>query len=222
MLDYIQVDPPATATAAVIWLHGLGDSGQGFAPIVPELKLPKNHGVRFLFPHAPYRKITINNGYEMRGWYDIKSMDMNNRADETGVRESAVQVTELIEQQVASGIPAENIVLAGFSQGGVIALHLGLRYPQKLAGILAMSTYMSVPEKLANEAHKSNQQTPILMQHGNQDDVIPISAGEQAKAKLTSLNYQVDWQEYPMPHSVHPKQIKEIARWLTSRLISKQ
>jgi phospholipase/carboxylesterase len=162
-LPYVEVNPINKAKATVIWLHGLGDSGNGFAPIVPDLKLPDELGIRFVFPHAPTRPVTINNGMSMRAWYDITSLDFNNRADSQGVKESSDLVADLIEKEIAQGIPADKIVLAGFSQGGVIALNLGTRFEKSLAGIMSMSSYMSEPEKLTDEAHCANKNTPIFL-----------------------------------------------------------
>ncbi|MBN7820854.1 alpha/beta hydrolase [Bowmanella yangjiangensis] len=216
-LPYVEVNPTGKADAVVIWLHGLGDSGNGFAPIVPELKLPESLNVRFLFPHAPVRPVTINNGMQMRAWYDIKSLDFENRADIEGVTESMALVRELVEAQMASGIPSERILLAGFSQGGVIAYHLGLRFEHKLAGIMALSTYMCQPEKLAEQRHSANQNTEILVAHGLYDEVVPCALGKAAFSLLESLNYPVKWRDYPMQHNVCLEEIQEISQWLSKR-----
>ena len=217
-LERITKEPNVPATACVIWLHGLGDSGAGFAPIVPELGLPKNHSVRFVFPHAPEQPVTINQGYVMRSWYDIKSMDLHNRADMDGVLESEIKVKALIQEQIDSGIPAANIVLAGFSQGGVVGMFTGLRYPEKLAGIMALSCYLPTADALPEQLSAANSNTAILQQHGDNDDVVPLSAGKMANTLLMAKNYPVKWQTYPMAHSVHPTQIRDIAAWLTARL----
>jgi len=217
-LERITKEPNVSATACVIWLHGLGDSGAGFAPIVPELGLPKNHSVRFVFPHAPEQPVTINQGYVMRSWYDIKSMDLHNRADMDGVLESEIKVKALIQEQIDSGIPAANIVLAGFSQGGVVGMFTGLRYPEKLAGIMALSCYLPTADALPEQLSAANSNTAILQQHGDNDDVVPLSAGKMANTLLVAKNYPVKWQTYPMAHSVHPTQIRDIAAWLTARL----
>lgn len=202
----------------VIWLHGLGDSGNGFAPIAPELQLPANAGVKFIFPHAPIRPVTINNGMEMRAWYDIKSMDMESRADVDGVRESADLVQALIEKEIASGIAANKIFLVGFSQGGVIALHLGTRFKQRLAGIIALSTYMCVPQSLADEKHEANQSVPILFCHGQQDEVVPLFLGRSAYQTLKENGYDVQWKEYIMQHNVCLPEIKDISKFLQQHL----
>ncbi len=220
MLDAITLEPSQAATACVIWLHGLGDSGAGFAPVVPELKLPNHHRIRFIFPHAPIRSVTLNQGQRMRAWYDIKTMDLANRADETGVLESVAQVNELIEQQISQGMTPDNIVVAGFSQGGVIALHLACRSQYTFAGIMALSTYMCQPSKLGQEKTSANQQTPILIQHGQYDDVVPIQAAKQAKQVLDEQGFTTQWQTYAMPHSVCAQQIADIRQWLKQRLAS--
>lgn len=217
-LPYVDVNPEGQHDAVVIWLHGLGDSGNGFAPIVPELKLPAGHRIRFVFPHAPIRPVTINNGMPMRAWYDIKSMDFNHRADVEGVLESAAQVENLIHAEMAGGIPSERILLAGFSQGGVIALHLGARFTKPLAGLMALSTYMSEPEKLAQEASEDNKSTPILCCHGQQDDVVPMFLGHAAYKVLEQNGYNVVWKDYLMQHNVCLPQLKDISDWIQERL----
>jgi len=217
-LESIVIEPKSTAESCVIWLHGLGDSGAGFAPIVPALNLPANHAIRFIFPHAPDRAVTINQGYVMKAWYDIKSMDLHNRADMAGVLESEASIHALIEEQISLGIPAEKIILAGFSQGGVISLFTGLRYSQKLAGIMALSCYLPNADKLPDNLHTANKTTPILQNHGEQDEVVLISAGKMANKLLQENNYDVKWQSYNMPHSVLPEQIQDIAQWISKQL----
>lgn len=218
-LSYVDVAAPGPVKAAVIWLHGLGDSGHGFAPIVPELRLPAGHGIRFLFPHAPERPVTINNGFVMRAWYDLKTMDLQNRADEEGVRQSAAQVLTLIEKVIASGVPAEKILLAGFSQGGVIALHLLPRLPYKIAGVMALSTYMGMPEKLKAEMTGHNKSTPVLVAHGTMDDVVPLSAGKAAFDALKYAGFQVSWLDYRMAHSVCAQEVADLSRFIQQRLL---
>jgi phospholipase/carboxylesterase len=217
-LPYVEVQPNFPATATVIWLHGLGDSGNGFAPIVPELKIPDELAIRFIFPHAPMRSVTINNGMSMRAWYDITSLDFNNRADSKGVYESAALVEQLIENEIASGIPAERIVLAGFSQGGVIALHLGTRLNKKLAGIMSLSSYMAEAETLTSQASAANRGTPILVAHGQQDDVVPMFLGNAAYKVLEQNGYPVEWREYVMQHNVCMQELHDISAWLQKRL----
>jgi phospholipase/carboxylesterase len=217
-LPFVEVNPENKIKATVIWLHGLGDSGNGFAPIVPDLKLPDELGIRFVFPHAPTRPVTINNGMSMRAWYDITSLDFNNRADSQGVKESSDLVAALIEQEIARGIPANKIVLAGFSQGGVIALNLGIRFEKSLAGIMSMSSYMSEPEKLTVEAHSANKNTPIFVAHGTHDEVVPIFMGNTAFKVLESNGYQATWHEYAMQHNVCMQQLNDISSWLQHKL----
>lgn len=213
-LPFVDVNPTSgEPDALVIWLHGLGDSGNGFAPIVAELDLPASAHIRFVFPHAPVRPITINNGMPMRGWYDIKSLDFNQRADMPGVLESAEAVTALLDSEMSSGIPSERVVLAGFSQGGVIALHVAARLPIKLAGVIALSTYLSQPEALASEATSVNKDTPFFCGHGTHDDVVPLNMGKAAFDTLTAAGYQPEWYEYPMQHNVCAPQLQDLSRW---------
>lgn len=216
MLESVVVHTSKEHKASVIWLHGLGDSGDGFAPIVPEFQLPDELGVKFIFPHAPVQPVTINNGMQMRSWYDIKSMELDKRADEQGVRESAQKVQALIEAELAAGIPADKIVLAGFSQGGVVSLHLAPRLDVRLAGVLALSTYMCVPEKLASETKQSALN--IFMAHGSADNVVPMSAGRAAFDVLATQGHDISWQDYPMQHQVCMEEIKAIRSWLIARL----
>lgn len=222
LLPYVEIAPEQAAKATVIWLHGLGDSGHGFAPIVPELKLPAELGIRFIFPHAPERPVTINGGMRMRAWYDIKSLDFNSRADKAGVIDSAEQVEKIIQAEIDRGIPADKIVLAGFSQGGVIALHLGPRLPHKLAGILALSTYMSDPQSLASNTLQANRDTPIFCGHGTHDEVVPVAMGEAAHGVLTENGYQASWKTYPMQHNVCMDEIRDISNWLQTILANTQ
>jgi phospholipase/carboxylesterase len=217
-LERVTIEPKTPATACVIWLHGLGDSGNGFAPVVPVLGLPQNHTIRFVFPHAPEQAVTINQGHVMRSWYDIKSMDLHNRADMDGVLASEKRVQALIQEQVKSGIPASNIVLAGFSQGGVLSLFTGLRYPEKLAGIMALSCYLPTADTLPEKCHPANQSTVILQNHGEQDDVVPMSAGQMAHQLLKADGYDATWKSYRMPHSVLPEQLADISIWLQAQL----
>ncbi len=219
-LSFVEVEnnPEKPADALVIWLHGLGDSGHGFAPIVPSLQLPSSLSVRFVFPNAPSRPITINGGMKMPGWYDIAQMDLANRADEAGVRESAELIEKVIEKQIARGIKPERMVIAGFSQGGVMAYHIATRLDYEIAGVMALSTYLCAPEKLADEVTNANKNTPIFSAHGLQDDVVPYVAGKMAADKLTSLGYKVEWKEYAMQHNVCPEQVQDIGNWLNKVL----
>ncbi|QQX82147.1 alpha/beta hydrolase fold domain-containing protein [Shewanella sp. KX20019] len=213
-LERIIVEPSTKATACVIWLHGLGDSGAGFAPVVPALGLPSGHTIRFIFPHAPEQAVTINGGYIMRSWYDIKSMDLHDRADMQGVLDSEVQIKALINEQIALGIDPSNIVLAGFSQGGVMSLFTGLRLQHKLAGIMALSCYLPTADKLPNDLASVNISTPILQQHGVQDEVVALSAGLMAFELLKLQGYDNQWQTYDMGHNVLPEQLRDISKWL--------
>lgn len=214
MLDCITLEPDTPATACVIWMHGLGADGNDFVPIVPELNLPTGHGVRFVFPNAPTMPVTINGGYVMRAWYDIVSAELDKRADESGVRRSQALIEELIADQRSKGIAADRILLAGFSQGGVIALQTGLRHPEKLAGIMALSTYLACADSLGVEASAANRKIPLLMVHGSMDPVIPVALAKLSKARLETHGYKVEWHEYGMPHSVCAEEIDDIAAFL--------
>ncbi|MEC8325509.1 MAG: carboxylesterase [Pseudomonadota bacterium] len=215
-LDAVIIEPQSSHKATVIWLHGLGDSGDGFAPIVPEINLPAELGVKFIFPHAPIQPVTINGGMAMRSWYDIKSLDLDKRADEQGVQQSAAAVKQLIDAEIDNGIAPSNIILAGFSQGGVVSLYLAPRLPYQLAGVMALSTYMCEPAKLKLE--KQQASLNVFMAHGSFDDVVPTGAGKAAHQTLLELGYEVSWQEYPMAHQVCLEEIKAIRTWLVSRL----
>ncbi|MGL4230083.1 MAG: alpha/beta hydrolase [Casimicrobium sp.] len=214
MLDAVILEPDFPATACVIWMHGLGADGNDFAPIIPELDLPRTHSVRFVFPNAPTMPVTINGGYVMRAWYDIVGADLDNRADEAGVRRSQMQINEIIADQRAKGIAHDRIVLAGFSQGGVIALQTALRHEAKFAGVLALSTYLACRDTLGIEGTLANKSTPIFYAHGSVDPVIPISLAKRSKAELENHGYQVEWHEYGMPHSVCAEEVDDIAAFL--------
>jgi phospholipase/carboxylesterase len=216
--EAVQLDPEAPANAAVIWLHGLGADGKDFVPLVPELRLPASISARFVFPHAPVRPITINGGMPMRGWYDIVSLTRSDQQDETGIRASAAIVQALIECEVAAGVPRKRIVLAGFSQGGAIALHTGLRQAEPLAGILALSTYLPLHTHIFSELTPAGRTTPILMCHGLYDNVLPLSLGSSSRDGLRQLGCQVEWRDYPMQHQVCAEEIAEISTWLQARL----
>jgi phospholipase/carboxylesterase len=214
--DEVRLEPDAPAQASVIWLHGLGADGYDFVPIAPELRL--SLPVRFIFPHAPARPVTINGGMRMRAWYDIFSLSRQDRQDESGIRDSAARVQKLIEAESAAGIPPGRIVLAGFSQGGAIALHAGLRQPQALAGILALSTYLPLAEKLPAELTAGGRATPILMCHGSHDNVVPLFMGAGSRDILAQLDREPEWREYPMQHQVCAEEIADIAAWMEARL----
>jgi phospholipase/carboxylesterase len=194
-------------------MHGLGADGWDFVPIVRELPLPESLPLRFIFPHAPERPVTINNGFVMRAWYDISQSDIARVPDEAGIRESQASVEQLIEREKARGIAPSAIVLAGFSQGGAIALQTGLRLKEKLAGIAALSTYLPLEDSLDREASAANKSTPILMVHGTQDPVIPIQLAEKSQEALRMRGYNVEWHSYPMPHSVCGEEVEELAQF---------
>ena len=208
-MDAIQIETGPRPEAAVIWLHGLGADGHDFEPIVPELELSKP--VRFVFPHAPIRPVTINNGMRMRAWYDIFQFG-GGREDEQGLRASQKLVEEMIRAQ---GMPPEKIVLAGFAQGGAIVLQTGLRYAERLAGIMALSCYLPIASTLAAERSEANTSVPIFMAHGGFDDIIPIQRAQQSREAIEKMGYKVEWHEYPMPHSVCAEEIAHISAFLS-------
>ena len=211
-LDAIEIETAKNPSASIIWLHGLGADGNDFAPIVPELDLPKE-AIRFVFPHAPVQPVTINGGMRMRAWYDIADGALR-REDERGVRASQALIETLIGREKKRGTKAGRLVLAGFSQGGAIALQTGLRHPERIAGIMALSTYVPIGEKLPAEASAANRDVPIFMAHGSYDPVIALARAEQSRGLLQSLGYSVEWREYPMPHSVCPEELAAIGAWL--------
>lgn len=206
----IEIVSQQKINASVIWMHGLGADGNDFVPVVEMLELPH---IRFILPHAPYRDITRNNGYEMRAWYDIYGLTPISREDAIGISESQLAIEALIAKEIKRGVPANRIVLAGFSQGGAIALHTALRYAQPLAGILALSTYLPLKDKLAAEKSSANQQIPIFMAHGVHDDIITMDTCKTSLAVLQAQSYAVDWHEYPMAHSVCMPEIADIKQF---------
>ena len=212
-LETIQLDTGPNPTASVIWLHGLGASGDDFVPIVRELDLTGLPAIRFIFPHAPTMPVTINNGYVMRAWYDIIGTDLTRREDESGLRASQAMVEQLIAQEKARGVPAERIVLAGFSQGCAMTLQTGLRHPERLAGLLCLSGYVPLNATVDAERHPANQPTPIFLAHGRGDQVIPILRAEQSRDLLRSLGFNVEWHEYMMPHAVCQEEVEDISAW---------
>ncbi len=214
LLETIEVATSEHPTAAVIWMHGLGADGNDFVPIVRELDLSGCLGIRFVFPHAAPMPVTINNGYVMRAWYDILGMDLVRREDENGLRASQRRIEQLIAREVARGIPAEKIVLAGFSQGCAMTLQTGLRHPQKLAGLMCLSGYLPLATTIATERSNANQHTPIFMAHGRGDNVVTIDRAEASRDLLKQLGYDIDWHEYMMPHSVCEEEIDDIGAWL--------
>lgn len=217
-LDSIIIETQPQPDAAVIWLHGLGADGNDFVPIIEQLQLPSHYAIRFIFPNAPLRPITINQGYQMPGWYDISSLSIVEQEDEAGIKESSTILKQLCESQEASGIDAGRIVLAGFSQGGAIALHCGCRYPRPLAGIMALSTYLPLPDSLADEISETAPEIPIFMAHGRQDNVVAYDYGMQSMQQLQSYDIDVNWHEYDMEHAVCLEEIQHIRQWLTEVL----
>jgi phospholipase/carboxylesterase len=218
LLETVELETAPAPRASVIWMHGLGADGHDFEPIVPELDLPPSPGVRFVFPHAPMRPVTINGGWVMRAWYDVREEGGVRREDGPGVRTSQGQIEALIARERARGVAAGRIVLAGFSQGGAMALHTGLRQPERLAGILALSCSLPLADDAAAEASPATRAAPIFMAHGTGDSLVPLARGARARDLLRQLGYQVDWREYPMPHAVCPEEIGHIGQWLRAVL----
>ena len=216
-LETIEIATGPAPSASVIWMHGLGADGHDFEPIVPELGLPGILQVRFIFPNAPVRPVTLNMGMAMRAWYDIIEIG-GGREDGEGLRASQAAIEQLIAAEVARGIPASRIVLAGFSQGGAIAFQTGLRHPQRLAGIMALSTYLPLAGTVEDERSAANRDLPVFMAHGSVDPMISISRAQQSRKMLEALGYPLEWHEYPMPHSVCPQEITDISDWLVRTL----
>ena len=214
LLDSIETTTGPEPTRAVIFLHGLGADGNDFFPVVPELNLQGMPSVRFVFPHATIQPVTINGGMAMRSWYDIKLADLTRREDEAGIRVSQQHVQRLIARENARGIATEHIVLAGFSQGCAMTLHTGLRHPQKLAGLVALSGYLPIADMLDAERAPANAATPVFMGHGTSDPVVPLARAEASRDRLTALGYPVEWHTYPMPHSVCVPELADISAFL--------
>ncbi|MDP9141202.1 MAG: alpha/beta hydrolase [Pseudomonadota bacterium] len=212
------LEPEAPARACVIWLHGLGADGFDFVPVVEELRLPADTAIRFIFPHAAERPVTLNGGLEMRAWYDITGLDKSSRDDEPGIRDSVADISEIIAEQIGAGIPSQRIIVAGFSQGGAIALHCALREPELLGGLLALSTYLPLQATLDAELSSANRKIPVMMAHGTQDPVVSYAWGEDAAKALRERGYAVEWRSYPMQHQVCMEQIADIRTWLLARL----
>lgn len=220
LLDFLERDVgPSEPDAAVIWLHGLGADGHDFEPIVPALGLPPDLSVRFIFPHAPAIPVSINMGMVMPAWYDITGLDPESRADGAGVKRSVAAVTRLIERVRSQGVASERIVIAGFSQGGAVAWHLGLRHPERLAGLLLLSTYLPMASTVEAEASAANAQSPIFQCHGTQDPVVPMQWGQMGAELMRSQGRPIEFNTYPCPHSVHPREIADIGQWL-ARVLS--
>jgi phospholipase/carboxylesterase len=203
----------------VIWLHGLGADGHDFAPIVPELQLPARLAIRFIFPHATIQPVTINGGMAMRSWYDILTPNLVKREDETGIRISERAIQALITRENARGVPSSRIVLAGFSQGCAMTLHTGIRFKEKLAGLMGLSGYLPLIDMAAHERNQANAATPIFLAHGTHDPVVTLERAEASRTKLLDLGYQVQWHTYPMPHSVCAQELDDISSFLQSVLL---
>lgn len=216
LLDCVEINPEADPAYVVIWLHGLGADGHDFEAIVPELRLPESLPIRYVFPHAPTRPVTINMGMVMRAWYDILEMDVSRKVDVDNIVESSMLLRNLIQRELDAGMPSEKILLAGFSQGGAIVLHTALRYEKPLAGLLALSTYLPTVDSLGSERNDANGKIPIMMAHGQHDPMIPIVNAENTREALIHLNYTVQWHAYPMEHQVCMEEIQAIRAWMLS------
>jgi phospholipase/carboxylesterase len=215
--DAVIIEASGTHKASVIWLHGLGADGHDFEAIVPELNLSNDLGIRFIFPNAPIRPVTINGGMHMRAWYDVKSPNLREIEDVESINESSELINKYIDVEIEKGIATNKIIIAGFSQGGAIALHTGLRYLQNLAGILALSCYLPVPNQLESEA-SDNKTLPIMMAHGIADPVIPVEQGRSSSKMLQDHGYTVEWHEYMMQHAVCIEEINTISDWIKKLL----
>jgi phospholipase/carboxylesterase len=219
LLPAVEIDPPGTPQASVIWLHGLGADGHDFEPIVPELRLPEEARVRFVFPHAPMRPVTINGGFVMRAWYDIKTLEDAERAvDEEDLEASRRQLEAWIRHERAKGIGSERIVVAGFSQGGAVALYAGLQHGERLGGLVALSSYHPFADRIGERSSAANRAVPIFMGHGSYDPLVPLILAQHTLSRLRENGYDPEWRTYPMPHSVSPEEIADIARFLRARL----
>lgn len=220
-IQHLELNTGADPKGTIIWMHGLGADCWDFVSIVKELGLPADLPMRFIFPQAPSRPITINNGQIMPGWYDISMAQLQRKPDEAGVRQSQAAIEELIAREIGRGIAADKIILAGFSQGGAIALQTGLRYREALGGIMALSTYLTLDDSLAAEATIANANIPIFMAHGTEDQLIPLALAQSSRAKMAARGYKIEWHEYPMPHSVCMEEIEEIGVWIQARFKSR-
>jgi phospholipase/carboxylesterase len=217
-LQTIEIETRPKPGHSVIWLHGLGADGNDFVPIVQELALPPL-GIRFVFPHAPMRPVTINGGFVMRAWYDIVYQDLVMKEDEQGLRQSQKMIEELIAKEESRGVPAQRIVIAGFSQGGAIALQTSLRQTRRLAGAMSLSAYLPLADKVEKERNPANNDMPVFLGHGTLDNIVPLPRGAASRDRLVKLGYDVDWHQYPMAHSVCPEELEDIGAWLTRVLL---
>ena len=216
ILPHITLETGPSPNHSIIWLHGLGADGEDFVPVAEEMNLPV--AVRYIFPHAPMQAVTVNGGYVMRAWYDIAAAEIHAQQDAAGIRASQAEIEKLIAQEKLRGVAAENIFLAGFSQGGAIVLHTGLRHAERLGGLLALSTYLPLAETLTGEMSASAADTPIFMAHGHSDPIVPYSLGKSSAEKLSGLGHRLEWHEYAMPHSVCMEEVHDIENWLTRRM----
>ena len=218
LLECVEVATGPAPVASVIWMHGLGADGYDFVPVVKELEINKlpglEAGVRFIFPHAPMRPVTINNGMVMRAWYDIKMVDLMRQEDEAGLRASQAECEKLIANEVARGIPAKRIVLAGFSQGGAITLQTGLRHKERLAGLMVLSSYLPIASTVAGEMASAHKDLPIFMAHGTHDPMIALARATASRDQLKQLGYNIEWKEYPMEHSLAMEEVRDVRGWL--------
>jgi phospholipase/carboxylesterase len=218
LLQTVEVSTGASPDFSVIWLHGLGADGHDFEPVIPMLGLPAGASIRFVFPHAPVRPVTLNGGMPMRAWYDIKNLTDGRDQDEAGVQASAAAVRALMVREVDRGVPMSRQLIAGFSQGGAMALHVALRAPERLAGLVALSSYLLFADRLETEASEANRDLPIFIGHGTQDPVVAYDFGARSARHLEALGYPVEWRSYPMPHSVSPAELIDIGRFISARL----
>jgi len=217
-LDAFEIETNDRPTASIIWLHGLGSNGYDFEPIIPELNLPSHLGIRFIFPHAPKRVVTINGGLRMPAWYDIYAHDIDRKVDKKQLVASANDVAKFVDREIENGIPSERIIVAGFSQGGAVGYELALSYPKKLGGLIALSTYFATKDSI--EYNTINRHLPIFIGHGASDTIVPEILGEQARDLLKEKKYKVDYHSYKMDHSVCMEEVKDISRWIQLRLLS--
>jgi phospholipase/carboxylesterase len=218
LLPAIEIETKPKPSHAVIWLHGLGADGNDFVPVVKQMKLPRL-GIRFVFPHAPMRPVTINGGFVMRAWYDIAYQELAFKEDERGLRDSQKLIEDIIARENARGIPSNRIVLAGFSQGGVMTLQVGLRQPKRLAGLMALSAYLPMSPMIEIERNVASASVPIFMGHGIADNIVPLALGTMSRDTLSKLGYEVEWHQYPMPHSVCAEELADISAWLKRVLL---
>ena len=219
LLDCEEIQTASEPDASIVWLHGLGADGHDFVPMVPELDLPREARIRFVFPHAPVRSVTINQGARMRAWYDITGINLRRDQDQAGILQSQAQVEALLQREMERGVAPERIILAGFSQGGAMALQTGLRFSQSLAGMIALSCYLLNADQLDGQAHSANNTTPIFFGHGRNDPVVPMALGRAAHDALETGDRQLQWHSYPVAHGVIPAEIRDISRFIQDRLL---